>query len=128
MSGWIGNSQAPEAVAEEATLSRFLEVGLQPVEARVAALERHGTDWLHTLIEEICEVEPPDAPNPAELAAWWGDLRANYTQWNQHLMQATLTLHEERQAEPISRFIGECPWRPLVDVARDVRAEVADAR
>jgi hypothetical protein len=115
-------------VADDAALERFLEVGLQPVEARLAALERHGSDWLHTLIEAICKVEPPEASNPEALAAWWGDLRANYTQWNQHLMQATLSLHDERQAEPISRFIGECPWRPLVDVARDVRAEVPDAR
>jgi hypothetical protein len=115
-------------VADEIALARFLELGLQPVEARVAALERHGTDWLHTLIEAICKVEPPEASNPEAPAAWWGDLRANYTQWNQHLMLVTLSLHEERQAEPINRFIGECPWRPLVDVARDLRAQVRDAR
>ncbi|MFC3146307.1 hypothetical protein [Piscinibacterium candidicorallinum] len=115
-------------MADEATLARFLEIGLQPFETRAAALERHGVDWLHALIADICEVAPLGTSHPGEVAAWWGDLRANYTQWNQHLMVVSLNLHDEGQAEPISRFIDECPWRILAEVAIDLLHEAPGSR
>ncbi len=102
-------------------LGRFLEIGLDTPEARLAALERDGAAWLHELIAEICDdVAPPGNASAVHIAQWWGDLRANYTPWNQHLMHATLALHEERNAELVQRFISECPWRPLVDAACDL--------
>jgi hypothetical protein len=109
-----------ERVSTEVLLGRFLEIGLEGPEARRAALERDGTAWLHELVAEICDVAPLSNASALDIAQWWGELRANYTQWNQHLMHATLALHEERNAELIQRFISECPWRPLVDAACDL--------